>query len=69
MIKKTFKKFEQIIWVYSLLIYMTAFTIIFNDELKTGEGWIGFLWLIQFFGFGTLLGLYSRKRGWTWPQR
>jgi hypothetical protein len=68
MIKKTYKKFEQIILFYSLLIYMGVFSYVNYQELQTSN-WMAILWLIQFFGLATLLGLYSKKRGWKWPQR
>jgi hypothetical protein len=42
---------------------MTTFSIVFDYEMKT-TNWMGIIWTIQFFGFGTLLGLYARKKGW-----
>jgi hypothetical protein len=61
-------QFEQIILFYSLVFYMIGFTIIFDKEMHT-SGWMGLLWLVQFFGFATLIGLRSIKKGWKWPKR
>jgi hypothetical protein len=68
MIKKFYKEFEQVILFYSIVIYLIGFMFIFNNEMRNTD-WMGVLWVIQFFGLGTLLGLYSRKKGWRWPQR
>jgi hypothetical protein len=68
MIKKFYKEFEQVILFYSIVIYLIGFMFIFNNEMSNTD-WMGVLWVIQFFGLGTLLGLYSRKKGWRWPQR
>jgi len=66
--KKFYQEFEQVILFFSLVIYMTAFTVVFDYQLKTTT-WAGILWVVQFFGFSALLGLYSRKKGWKWPER
>jgi ABC-type transport system involved in cytochrome c biogenesis permease component len=68
MIKKFYQEFEQVILFFSLIAYMTTFSILFDYELRT-TSWAGILWVVQFFGFATLLGLYGRKRGWKWPER
>jgi amino acid transporter len=47
---------------------MVTLTIVFDHELKT-TNWAGILWVIQFFGFSTLLGLRGIKKGWSWPKR
>jgi hypothetical protein len=47
---------------------MGVFSYVNYQELQTSN-WIAILWLIQFFGLATLLGLYGKKRGWKWPQR
>ena len=47
---------------------MVLFTVFFDNQLKT-TNWAGIVWVIQFFGFSTLLGLRSVKKGWVWPQR
>jgi amino acid transporter len=66
--KNWFLKYEQIILFYLLIIYMVLFTVFFDNQLKT-TNWAGIVWVIQFFGFSTLLGLRSVKKGWVWPQR
>ena len=68
MIKKFYKDFEQIILFCSLIVYMVSFPIIFDYELKT-TNWAGIVWVIQFFGLTTLLGLRGIKKGWVWPKR
>jgi hypothetical protein len=68
MIKKFYQEFEQIILFFSLIGYMTAFSIIFDYEMRT-TNWMGIIWLVQFFGLSTLLALYSIKKGWIWPTR
>lgn len=68
MIEKMYKKFEQAILFYCLLIYMGIFSVVFNEELRTFE-WATILWLVQFFGLGSLLFFYGKKKGWKWPQR
>ena len=68
MIKKFYQEFEQVILFISLIAYMTIFSIIFDHEMRT-TNWMSIIWLIQFFGFGILLGLYARKKGWKWPKR
>jgi hypothetical protein len=47
---------------------MVSFSIIFDYELKT-TNWAGIVWVIQFFGLTTLLGLRGIKKGWVWPKR
>lgn len=64
---KIYKEFEQIILFYLLITYMVLFSYIFENELHT-ENWATILWLVQFFGFGTLLGLYSIKKNWNWRR-
>lgn len=68
MIKKFYKELEQAILFFSLVIYMTLFSVVFDKELRTIE-WFVLIWLVQFFGFATLLTLYGKKKGWKWPQR
>jgi hypothetical protein len=68
MIKNFYKEYEQIILFFSLIAYMTTFSIIFDHEMRT-TNWMGIIWLVQFFGFSTLLALYSIKKGWKWPER
>jgi len=66
--KNWFFKYEQVILFYSVIIYMIVFTILFDEQLRNTE-WMGLIWLVQFFGFSTLLGLRSVKKGWRWPDR
>jgi hypothetical protein len=66
--KNWFLKYEQIILFFAIIIYMVTFSIVFDYELKT-TNWAGILWLIQFFGLSTLLGLRGIKKGWSWPSR
>ena len=47
---------------------MITFTFVFDKQLRNTE-WMGLIWLVQFFGFATLLGLRSVKKGWRWPDR
>jgi hypothetical protein len=42
--------------------------IVFDEEMRT-TNWMGLIWVIQFFGLGTFLGLRSLKKGWKWPSR
>jgi hypothetical protein len=68
MVKKIYKEFEQVILFYSVVIYLISFMFVFDYQMRNTD-WMVILWLVQFFGFGTLLGLYSIKKGWKWPQR
>jgi hypothetical protein len=68
MIKKFYQEFEQIILFFSLIAYMTTFSIIFDYEMRT-TNWMSIIWLVQFFGLSTLLALYSIKKKWIWPTR
>jgi hypothetical protein len=68
MIKKIYKEFEQVILFFSVITYLISFMFYFDDEMRN-TSWMSILWLIQFFGLGTLLGLYGRKKGWRWPKR
>jgi hypothetical protein len=68
MIKKFYQEFEQVILFFSLITYLIGFMFYFDNEMRN-TSWVALLWLIQFFGLGTLLGLYSRKKGWRWPIR
>ena len=68
MIKKFYQEFEQVILFFSLVTYLIGFMFYFDNEMRNTD-WVALLWLIQFFGLGTLLGLYSRKKGWRWPKR
>lgn len=68
MIKRIYKEFEQVILFVSLIVYLIGFMFYFDEEMRT-TNWMGLLWIVQFFTFGTLLGLYSRKKGWKWPNR
>ena len=64
---KWITKFEQIILFYSLIFYMLGFTIIFDKELHT-SGWMGLLWLVQFFGLVGWYAYVSKKKGWSLPK-
>jgi amino acid transporter len=66
--KNWFLKYEQVILFFSLVFYMVALTVIFDYELKN-RNWAWILWVIQFFGLSTLLGLRGIKKGWSWPRR
>jgi amino acid transporter len=66
--KNWFLKYEQVILFFSLVFYMVALTVIFDYELKN-TNWAWILWVIQFFGLSTLLGLRGIKKGWSWPRR
>jgi hypothetical protein len=68
MIKKFYQEFEQVILFFSLITYLIGFMFYFDNEMRN-TNWVALLWLIQFFGLGTLLGLYSRKKNWKWPKR
>lgn len=68
MVKKFYKEFEQAILFYSLIIYLIGFMFYFENQMRTTD-WVAGLWLVQFFTLGTLLGLYSRKKNWRWPNR
>ena len=68
MIKKFYNEFEQVILFFSTIIYLTVFMIVFDEEMRN-TGWMGLLWIIQFFGLGTFIGLRGLKKGWKWPKR
>ena len=46
---------------------MLGFTIIFDKELHT-SGWMGLLWLVQFFGLVGWYAYVSKKKGWSLPK-
>ena len=66
--KKFYNEFEQSILFISTIAYLTTFMIVFDEEMRT-TNWMGLLWVIQFFGLGTFIGLRSIKKGWKWPSR
>ena len=66
--KNWFFKYEQVILFYSFIIYMVVFTFAFDEQLRKTE-WMGLIWLVQFFGFATFIGLRGIKKGWKWPDR
>mgnify|MGYP000243559146 FL=1 len=41
---------------------------IFDEQMRTTD-WMGLVWIIQFFGLATWLGLRGKKKGWIWPSR
>jgi amino acid transporter len=66
--KNWFFKYEQVILFYSVVIYMVTFTFVFDEQLRKTE-WMSLIWVAQFFGFATLIGLRGIKKGWKWPKR
>ena len=66
--KKFYNEFEQVILFLSTIAYLTTFMIVFDEEMRT-TNWMGLLWVIQFFGLGTFIGLRGIKKGWKWPSR
>jgi ABC-type transport system involved in cytochrome c biogenesis permease component len=66
--KNWFLKYEQLIWFFSLVIYMVTLMFVFDYELKN-TNWASIVWIIQFFGLTTLLSLRGIKKGWSWPSR
>jgi hypothetical protein len=66
--KKWFLTYEQVILFYTVIIYLISFMFIFDEQMRTTE-WMGLVWIVQFFGLGTWLGLRGRKKGWIWPSR
>lgn len=68
MIKKIYKLYEQAILFNLLVIYLIGFMFYFENEMRT-INWMMIVYLIQFFGLGTILGLYGKQKAWKWPQR
>jgi hypothetical protein len=68
MIKKIYKLYEQAILFNLLIIYLIGFMFYFENEMRTID-WMMIIYLIQFFGLGTILFLYGKQKGWKWPQR
>lgn len=66
--KNWFLRYEQVILFYSFIIYMVSFSIVFDEQMRN-TNWMGIIWVVQFFGFATCIGLRGIKKGWKWPKR
>lgn len=66
--KNWFLKNEQVLLFYSVIIYLVGFMVVFDEEMRTTE-WMGLIWIVQFFGLGSYIGLRGLKKGWSWPSR
>jgi membrane-bound ClpP family serine protease len=67
-LKEFYQSAEQIILFYGLVIYLTGFMFIFNEQMTT-TNWMGIVWITQFIVLGTLLVKKSNQKGWKWPSR
>ena len=66
--KNWFSVYEQVILFYTIVIYLISFMFIFDEQMRTTD-WMGLVWVVQFFGLATWLGLRGKKKGWIWPSR
>lgn len=57
------RRFEQSLLFLLMVVYLNGFWIVFDEQMRT-NGWVCLIWLVQFFGFGTLYAMRAKKKGW-----
>ena len=61
------RRYEQLLLFLVLVIYLNGFWIVFNEQMQT-NAWVAVIWLVQFFGLGSLYAIRGLKKGWKYPK-
>lgn len=61
------KEHEQVLTFILVITYLCSFCFYFENEMRH-NGWFTLLFLIQFFGLGTYMGIRGLKKGWRLPK-